>query len=194
LFRSVGADSERPSGKLGQMFGKIWPLLLSLWMVVLFENWGRSLFINDIHRNDAMMVAWWVMMKLILRLAYSTDPERVRKLVKKIGQELMQHPEIGQKFMEPLESQGVFSMEDDSGMMFRVKFMTKLGDQFVARKTVYAAIHDRFEKEGIEFAHRVVTVKVDDGPLSAEAKQKIAAATLPVIQSQTPAPAGGDAR
>ena len=411
------ADSERPSGKLGQMFGKIWPLLLSLWMVVLFVNWGRSLFINDIHRNDAMMIAWWVtllfplvdrlffamlsgltstqwvtesafakragrfvrvlqtgfrillvavalfavgvawdiagvsllqsgaarqvleavidvgvtllfayvlfevvvavlddkmptaadsqdgevsdgegggagatrgetlaplirgtfivvlvaivtltvlstlgievapllagagvfgiavgfgaqklvqdvisglffliddafrrgeyidvgavkgtvekisirslqlrhhmgnlhtipfgeiryltnfsrdwvMMKLKLRLAYSTDPERVRKLVKKIGQELMEHPEIGEKFMEPLKSQGVFSMEDDSAMIFRVKFMTKPGDQFVARKAVYAAIHDRFEKEGIEFAHRVVTVKVDDGPLSAEA-------------------------
>ncbi len=137
----------------------------------------------------------WVMMKLKLRLAYGTDPERVRKLVKKLGQELLQHPEIGEKFMEPLKSQGVFSMEDDSAMIYRVKFMTKPGDQFVVRKTVYAAIHDRFEKEGIYFAHRVVTVKVEDErPLTPEAAQKVAGAALPAIDDGKPAPAGGDAR
>lgn len=137
----------------------------------------------------------WVMMKLKLRLAYGTDPERVRKLVKKLGQELLQHPEIGEKFMEPLKSQGVFSMEDDSAMIYRVKFMTKPGDQFVVRKTVYAAIHDRFEKEGIYFAHRVVTVKVEDErPLTPEATQKVAGAALPAIDDGKPAPAGGDAR
>tara|TARA_B100000676_G_scaffold308582_2_gene369757 strand:- start:401 stop:1399 length:999 start_codon:yes stop_codon:yes gene_type:complete len=130
-----------------------------------------------------------------LRLAYGTDPERVRKLVKKLGQELLQHPKIGEKFMEPLKSQGVFSMEDDSAMIYRVKFMTKPGDQFVVRKTVYAAIHDRFEKEGIYFAHRVVTVKVEDErPLTPEAAQKVAGAALPAIDDGKPAPAGGDAR
>ncbi|NKC14533.1 MAG: mechanosensitive ion channel [Gammaproteobacteria bacterium] len=132
----------------------------------------------------------WVMMKLKLRLAYGTDPEKVRKLVKKLGQELQELPEVGEKFMEPLKSQGVFSMEDDSAMIFRVKFMTKPGDQFVVRKAVYAAIHDRFEREGIQFAHRVVTVKVeDDAGESQGRKEQIAAAALPAI-----APAAGVAK
>ena len=52
-------------------------------------------------------------------------------------------------------------MEDDSAMIMRVKFMTKPGDQFVIRKTVYAKIRELFEQQGIEFAHRVVSVRVD---------------------------------
>lgn len=136
----------------------------------------------------------WVMMKLKLRLAYGTDPERVRKLVKKLGQQLLDDPEVGELFMEPLKSQGVFSMEDDSAVIFRIKFMTKPGDQFVVRKTVYAAINELFEREGIEFAHRVVTVRVAEDPggqvhTDAE-KQKIAGAVLPVIDAALDEPVG----
>jgi len=103
----------------------------------------------------------WVMMKLKLRLTYDTDVEKVRKLIKKLGQELAVDEELGPKFLQPLKSQGVFSMEDDSAMIFRVKFMTRPGDQFVVRKTVFARIRELFEHEGIEFAHRVVTVRLD---------------------------------
>jgi len=63
----------------------------------------------------------WVMMKLPLRLTYDTDPEVVRKLIKQLGKELLEHPEIGDKFLEPLKSQGVYQMED-SAMLGRVTF------------------------------------------------------------------------
>jgi small-conductance mechanosensitive channel len=39
-----------------------------------------------------------------------------------------------------------------------VKFKTKPGDQFVVRREVYRRIQERFRAEGIEFAHRNVTV------------------------------------
>ncbi|MGB7286225.1 MAG: mechanosensitive ion channel family protein, partial [Salaquimonas sp.] len=103
----------------------------------------------------------WVMMKLPLRLTYDTDVERVRKLVKKLGQELLEDETIGDLFLQPLKSQGVYKMED-SAMIVRVKFMTKPGDQFIARKAIYAAVRELFEKEGIKFAHREVTVRVAD--------------------------------
>ena len=103
----------------------------------------------------------WVMMKLPLRLTYGTDVERVRKLIKKLGQQLLDHEQIGHLFLQPLKSQGVYSMED-SAMIIRVKFMTRPGDQFVTRKVVYGAIRDLFEKEGITFAHREVTVRLAD--------------------------------
>jgi len=103
----------------------------------------------------------WVMMKLPLRLTYDTDIEKVRKVIKKLGQELLEHPEEGHKFVQPLKSQGVYMMED-SAMIVRVKYMTKPGDQWTTRKLVYARIREIFEQEGIHFAHREVTVRLPD--------------------------------
>ncbi|MEM8552253.1 MAG: mechanosensitive ion channel family protein [Pseudomonadota bacterium] len=103
----------------------------------------------------------WVIMKLPLRIAYGTDVEKVRKLVKKLGQELASDPEVGPLFLQPLKSQGVVEMED-SAMIMRVKFMTKPGDQFVARRHVFTRIGELFEQEGIRFAHREVTVRIAD--------------------------------
>ena len=120
-------------------------------------------------------------MKLKLRLTYDTDPEKVRKLVKKLGQQLLEEEEIGEKFLQPLKSQGVYSMEDDSAMIIRVKFMTRPGDQFEIRKTVYTKIRELFEREGIEFAHRVVSVRLDGegaANLSEEEKKRVAGAVL----------------
>ena len=36
----------------------------------------------------------WVMMKLPLRLTYDTDVDKVRKLVKKLGVKLLDHPTL----------------------------------------------------------------------------------------------------
>jgi len=130
----------------------------------------------------------WAMMKLKLRVTYDTDIERARKLIKKIGKDLLEHPEIGEKFIQPVKSQGVHAMED-SAMILRVKFMTRPGEQWEVRKHVYAAIKDAFAREGIKFAHREVTVRVaeDDarepGPLSAGRKRAIAGAALPAIEA-----------
>ncbi len=123
----------------------------------------------------------WVIMKLPLRVTYDTDIEKVRKLIKKLGQEMLEDPNVGGNFMQPVKSQGVVQM-DDSAMIIRVKFMTKPGDQWVIRKMVYAKIRELFEKEGIKFAHREVTVRVadadDERPHSPEMKQAIAGAAL----------------
>ena len=120
----------------------------------------------------------WVMMKLPLRLTYDTDVERVRKLIKKLGQRLLEHPDVGHLFLQPLKSQGVYKMED-SAMIIRVKFMTKPGDQFVTRKVVYAHIRELFEQEGVKFAHKEVTVRLADEPqrpLTPKEEKAVAAA------------------
>ena len=88
----------------------------------------------------------WVMMKLPLRVTYNTDVEKLRKLVKKLGQELLQDDELGPKFLQPLKSQGVIQMED-SAMIIRVKFMTRPGDQWTVRNKVFARIRELFERE-----------------------------------------------
>ncbi len=101
----------------------------------------------------------WVVMKLPLRLTYDTDAEAVRKMIKKLGQELMEDPVLGPQFLQPLKSQGVIQMED-SAMIMRVKFMTRPGDQWVIRRIVFARIRDLFEQKGVKFAHREVTVRL----------------------------------
>ncbi|WP_108860924.1 mechanosensitive ion channel domain-containing protein [Ruegeria sp. Alg231-54] len=104
----------------------------------------------------------WVIMKLPLRVTYDTDVEKVRKLIKKLGQELLSDPVIGDNFIQPLKSQGVIEMQD-SAMIIRVKFMTKPGDQWLVRKKVYQDIRELFAREGIKFAHREVTVRLAEG-------------------------------
>ena len=103
----------------------------------------------------------WVIMKLPLRVTYDTDVEKVRKLIKKLGQQLLEDPVIGENFIQPLKSQGVIEMQD-SAMIIRVKFMTKPGDQWLVRKKVYEEIRALFAQEGIRFAHREVTVRLAD--------------------------------
>ena len=103
----------------------------------------------------------WVIMKLPLRVTYDTDVEKVRKLIKTLGQELLTDPVIGENFIQPLKSQGVIEMQD-SAMIIRVKFMTKPGDQWLVRKKVYEDIRALFAREGIRFAHREVTVRLAD--------------------------------
>lgn len=126
----------------------------------------------------------WVIMKLPLRLTYDTNVEHVRKLIKNLGQELLKDPEIGDMFLEPLKSQGVMSMED-SAMIIRVKFMTRPGKQFQIRKKVYAEIRNLFEREGIRFAHREVTVRLaepdDDTRPHGERMRSIGAAALSAV-------------
>lgn len=120
----------------------------------------------------------WVIMKLPLRVTYDTDVEQVRKLVKKLGLELLKDPLIGPDFLQPLKSQGVIEMQD-SAMIIRVKFMTKPGGQWLIRKRVFQEIRDLFAREGIKFAHREVTVRLADGDvnnLTAAQKEAVAAA------------------
>jgi small-conductance mechanosensitive channel len=119
----------------------------------------------------------WVMTKLPLRVTYDTDVEKVRKLIKKLGQRLLEDPEVGHTFMEPLKSQGVYKMED-SAMIIRVKFMTKPGEQFVVRKLVYASIRELFSEAGITFAHKEVTVRIaENGNRSERTEQEKQGAT-----------------
>ena len=46
----------------------------------------------------------WVMMKLPLRVTYDTDVEKLRKLIKRLGQDLLKDPELGPMFLQPLKS------------------------------------------------------------------------------------------
>lgn len=152
---------------------------------------GEIRFLTNFSRD-------WVIMKLPLRVTYDTDPERVRKLIKKLGLELLEDPIIGPDFLQPLKSQGVIEMQD-SAMIIRVKFMTKPGGQWMTRKRVLQDIRALFEREGIKFAHREVTVRLADGDgkvedLTPAQKEAVAGAALPDNELEAEGKDGGDDR
>ena len=99
----------------------------------------------------------YIITKLDIRVRYDADIDKIRKIIKRIGKEFEQHEEIGPVLLSPIKSQGIREM-DDSAMILRVKFKTPPGEQFVVRREVYKRIQERFREEGIEFAHRNVTV------------------------------------
>jgi small-conductance mechanosensitive channel len=125
--------------------------------MVNFIPFGDMQMVTNLSRD-------YVIMKLDFRVRYDADVEKIRKIIKKkVYKQIMENPELGPKLLEPIKSQGVREM-DDSAMVMRVKYKTKPGDQFAIRKEVYRLMQEAFREEGIEFAHRNVTVYMPPEP------------------------------
>jgi len=121
----------------------------------------------------------WVTMKLRFTVPFDTDQEQVRKLFKKIGQEMMEVPELAEVLINPFKSQGAADVTD-VGIVIRGKFSTVPGGQFIIRKEVYQRVQKAFEANGIEFARKEVRVRlpehVNPDELNADEKDAISAA------------------
>ena len=128
----------------------------------------------------------WVIMKLKFTVPFDTDPNKIKKLFKQIGKDLLEVPEFAADLLQPFKSQGVFDF-DDVGMIIRGKFMAKPGTQFTLRKEIYNRVKAAFAANGIDFARREVRVaipgleKADD--LTEDQKEAVAAAATQVVQS-----------
>jgi small-conductance mechanosensitive channel len=101
----------------------------------------------------------WAIMKLKLRVPFDTDIDKVRKLLKAVGQELAQNEDIKDDFIMPFKSQGAVEV-CDYGFVINTKFMSKPGKQFVIRRHAFNAVQKAFKENGIEFATPKVEVTV----------------------------------
>jgi moderate conductance mechanosensitive channel len=99
----------------------------------------------------------YIITKLDFRVRYDTNVDKVRKIIKKINKKIAKDPEMGPNLLDKIKSQGVREL-DDSAMIMRLKFKSIPGEQFVIRREVYRMIQENFRDNGIEFAHRNVTV------------------------------------
>ncbi|ABG33203.1 mechanosensitive ion channel family protein [Roseobacter denitrificans] len=129
----------------------------------------------------------WVIMKLMFTVPFDTDPNKVKKIFKKIGAEMLEDPLFKNDFLEPFKSQGVFQF-DDVGIVMRGKFMAKPGTQFTIRKEIYNRVRKEFEANGIEFARREVRVALpgvdDQDGMTEEQRTTIEAAASGAVQAQ----------
>ena len=127
----------------------------------------------------------WVIMKLRFRVPFDTDINKVKKIFKIIGADLLADPILGEDFLEPFKSQGV-SEVDDNGIIVRGKFMAKPGKQFMIRKEVYVRVQKAFDEAGIPFARKQVMVHIPgmdkNEQISDESYKEIGAAAADSVE------------
>lgn len=98
-----------------------------------------------------------IVVKFNLQFPYDTDVDLVRKVVKRVGIEMLEDPEFGNNFIKQLKSQGIREV-GDSVLTIRVKFTAKPGTHFVIRREAYRRITEALNAKGIYYAHRKVIV------------------------------------
>jgi moderate conductance mechanosensitive channel len=133
----------------------------------------------------------WVIVKLDFQVTYDTDVGLVKKLIKRIGQEMIDDPELGPNLIETLKSQGIHQLADH-GLLVRAKFTAKPGEQFLIKREALQRMKCAFEAAGIKFASPTVIISAsgaaaapDEGALQAAAG--IALRTAPANDVQLPA-------
>jgi moderate conductance mechanosensitive channel len=98
-------------------------------------------------RNDSRD---WVIDKFNIPLPLTVDSEKIRKMIKGIGEDLALDPELGPLIREPLK--GKLYRVDPGVKIFRCKFMTAPGCQFDVRTAALKKIEATLVEAGISFA------------------------------------------
>jgi moderate conductance mechanosensitive channel len=101
----------------------------------------------------------WSVVKFNLHLEPTADIETVRKTIKQVGQELLEDPEIGTEFIQPLKMQGVIDVLQ-TALVVRCKFTaTPVRPTYLQRQALRRLI-DAFGTCQIRFAAPNVTVQL----------------------------------
>ena len=128
----------------------------------------------------------WVIVKLKFTFPFETDANKIKKIFKKIGQDMLE-TEYASDLLQTFKSQGVYDV-DDVGIIIRGKFMAKPGTQWAIRKDVYNRIQQALDEADIQFARREVRVQVPGleqrTDLTDSQKNAIAAAATEAAQKK----------
>jgi len=101
----------------------------------------------------------WSVVKFNLHLEPTADIETVRRAIKQVGQELLEDPEIGTEFIQPLKMQGVIDVLQ-TALVVRCKFTaTPVRPTYLQRQALRRLI-DAFGTGQIRFAAPNVTVQL----------------------------------
>ena len=127
----------------------------------------------------------WTIDKITLNVTYDTDLVLAKKVIKQIGQKLLDNPDYAPHIIETLKMKGVEQF-GEFAIVIRLAMMTKPGEQFVIRRNALAMIRTAFKENGIEFA--VPTLQVSSEGHDADAN---AAAARYAAQKTNQAAAAG---
>ncbi|HEV2676774.1 MAG TPA: mechanosensitive ion channel domain-containing protein [Aliidongia sp.] len=116
----------------------------------------------------------WVIDKFEIPLPTEVDSETVRRIVKRIGIEMLEHDELAQHIMAPLKAK-LYRIQPGA-KIFRCKVQTPPGKQFEIRTEAYRRIEQAFAEANIPFASNISSSVIvhaghppaqDDAPLHA---------------------------
>lgn len=104
----------------------------------------------------------WVIDKFNLPLPIEVESETIRKMIKKIGEDMQADPVIGPLILEPLK--GKLYRIDPGVKIFRCKFRSPPGKQFDVRASALKRIEAALKKMKLQFADGKQTVLVPAPP------------------------------
>ncbi|CAN7418498.1 mechanosensitive ion channel family protein [Phyllobacterium sp. LjRoot231] len=102
----------------------------------------------------------WAIEKLTFRVAFDTDVDLVRKLFKKIGQDIAANPELAPDLIEPFKSKGIGDVEDGT-LIIKASFTARPGKQSMIRRTVLMAVQSAFRENGIKAVSKPMTANAE---------------------------------
>jgi small-conductance mechanosensitive channel len=108
-----------------------------------------------------------IVVKFNLEFPYDANIDKIRKIIKKVGKEMLEHEEFGKNFIKQIKSQGVRDISN-SVMTIRVKFTAQPGTHFVIRREAYRRITESLANAGIHYAHKKVIVDLAQAESSTE--------------------------
>lgn len=127
----------------------------------------------------------WVIDKMTINVPYDTDLGMAKKIIKQVGKELTQDPELAPNIIETLKMQGVEQF-GEFAMQLRMKMMTRPGEQFVIRRKGYALLKKAFDENGLRFAFPTVQVAGRESDAEPAAAGKV----LTLIKGKPPEESG----
>ena len=101
----------------------------------------------------------WSVVKFNLHLEPTADIETVRKTIKRVGEELVDDPDIGAEFMQPLKMQGVVDVLQ-TALVVRCKFTATPSRPTYLQRQALRRLIDAFAEAQIRFAAPNVTVQL----------------------------------
>jgi small-conductance mechanosensitive channel len=126
----------------------------------------------------------WLTVKFNLRFTRETDIEKLRKAAKKIGQEMLEVPEIQSEILAPFKMQGVADIIDNA-LLVRFKFTARPGNPAMIQREAVKRMFKAFPALGIEFAKEGATVILQS--TSAAAEGSVEAAPAAAANKDAPA-------
>jgi small-conductance mechanosensitive channel len=100
----------------------------------------------------------WVIDKFNLPLPIDVESEKIRKMIKKVGEDMKEDAALGPYIMEPLK--GKLYQINPGVKVFRCKFRSPPGKQFDIRASALKRIEAALKEMDVGFADGVSTVVV----------------------------------
>ncbi len=96
----------------------------------------------------------WSIVKFNLSFARDTDTEKLRKVVKRIGGEMVEDPDLKPELIEPLKMMGIVELADNA-LVIRFKFTVRPSNPGMVQREALTRMLRAFPEAGIQFSNGV---------------------------------------